>query len=85
MYNNVCAVAASCSGYIDSMCKAMNEGVPITHYLVWSYCDNFEWNNGYSVRCFANKHTMSQVCQLCTPCNACQAKCLKRVTTMFST
>jgi beta-glucosidase len=37
-------------GYLDSLCRAISEGVPVTMYLAWSLLDNFEWNEGYRVR-----------------------------------
>eukprot|EP00877_Chromochloris_zofingiensis_P008884 jgi/Chrzof1/4249/Cz14g04230.t1 len=39
------------NGYIDSVCKAVSEGVKLTRYFAWSLMDNFEWNDGYSVGC----------------------------------
>lgn len=30
--------------------KAVNEGVNLAGYFVWSFLDNFEWNSGYSKR-----------------------------------
>ncbi|KAL0311824.1 UNVERIFIED_CONTAM: Raucaffricine-O-beta-D-glucosidase [Sesamum radiatum] len=30
--------------------KAMNEQVHVRGYFAWSWCDNFEWTEGYSVR-----------------------------------
>ncbi|XP_058074187.1 beta-glucosidase 24-like [Magnolia sinica] len=30
--------------------QAMSEGADIRGYLLWSYIDNFEWDNGYSFR-----------------------------------
>ena len=30
--------------------KALQEGIPVRGYFHWSLVDNFEWNNGWSVR-----------------------------------
>jgi beta-galactosidase len=34
-------------GYIHAMWEAMNQGVDIRGYFVWSLLDNFEWASGY--------------------------------------
>jgi beta-glucosidase len=34
-------------GYIRAMMEAMNQGVEIRGYFVWSLLDNFEWATGY--------------------------------------
>lgn len=34
-------------GYIRAMWEAMNQGVDIRGYFVWSFLDNFEWASGY--------------------------------------
>jgi beta-glucosidase len=34
-------------GYIGAMREAMNQGVDIRGYFVWSFLDNFEWASGY--------------------------------------
>ncbi|MDZ4727568.1 MAG: GH1 family beta-glucosidase [Leptospira sp.] len=33
--------------YLLSMSKAMEEGVDVRGYFVWSFLDNFEWQEGY--------------------------------------
>lgn len=30
--------------------KAINDGVRVVGYNVWSFLDNFEWNSGYTKR-----------------------------------
>jgi beta-glucosidase len=37
-------------GYIDGVGRAVEAGVPIAGYFVWSLLDNFEWARGYSRR-----------------------------------
>ena len=34
-------------GYIRAMWEAMNQGVDIRGYFLWSFLDNFEWASGY--------------------------------------
>lgn len=36
--------------YIDSVGRAIEAGVPVRGYFVWSLLDNFEWAEGYSKR-----------------------------------
>lgn len=36
--------------HIEAVANAMNQGVPVTGYMVWSLMDNFEWASGYSKR-----------------------------------
>jgi len=36
--------------YTDAMEVAIDEGVPVKGYFVWSILDNFEWADGYSKR-----------------------------------
>jgi len=36
--------------YVRSVGRAIDEGVPVRGYFVWSMLDNFEWAEGYSKR-----------------------------------
>jgi len=36
--------------HVDAVARALDEGVPIAGYFVWSLLDNFEWSQGYSQR-----------------------------------
>lgn len=36
--------------YISNLQKAADEGASIIGYFHWSYCDNFEWTDGYTKR-----------------------------------
>jgi beta-glucosidase len=36
--------------YIAACSRAIEEGVPLAGYFVWSFLDNFEWGYGYSRR-----------------------------------
>src|SRR5262249_10358626 len=36
--------------YISSIARALENGVPVRGYFVWSLLDNFEWARGYSQR-----------------------------------
>lgn len=37
-------------GYLTAVHRAVDEGVPVAGYFVWSFLDNFEWSLGYSQR-----------------------------------
>jgi beta-glucosidase len=37
-------------GYIRAVGRAVQAGVPVSGYFVWSFLDNFEWAHGYSKR-----------------------------------
>jgi beta-glucosidase len=36
--------------HIGAVARAVEEGVPVTGYYVWSLLDNFEWQHGYAKR-----------------------------------
>jgi beta-glucosidase len=36
--------------HVEAMKRALDEGVPLAGYFVWSLLDNFEWSRGYSQR-----------------------------------
>jgi beta-glucosidase len=36
--------------HIDAVATAMEQGVPMAGYMVWSLMDNFEWSSGYGKR-----------------------------------
>ena len=36
--------------HFDAASRALQRGVPLTGYFVWSLLDNFEWARGYSKR-----------------------------------
>lgn len=37
-------------GHFDAAARAIEDGVPLKGYFVWSFMDNFEWGYGYSKR-----------------------------------
>jgi beta-glucosidase len=37
-------------GHLDAVGRALEAGVPVTGYYVWSLLDNFEWQHGYAKR-----------------------------------
>ncbi|WDE95386.1 GH1 family beta-glucosidase [Lentisphaera profundi] len=36
--------------YLQSLERAVSEGIPVTGYMHWSLMDNFEWGEGYTQR-----------------------------------
>ena len=38
------------SGHLDACWRAVQDGVDLRGYFVWSLMDNFEWQEGYSQR-----------------------------------
>ena len=36
--------------YLLEMKKAVDEGIEVDGYFAWSFCDNFEWGEGYNER-----------------------------------
>lgn len=38
------------SEHLAAVARAVDEGVPVRGYFVWSLLDNFEWSHGYSKR-----------------------------------
>jgi beta-glucosidase len=36
--------------HVDALAVALERGVPLTGYFVWSLLDNFEWTRGYAQR-----------------------------------
>jgi len=38
------------SGHLESIHRAMEQGVPVLGYLYWSLLDNFEWDKGFGPR-----------------------------------
>jgi len=38
------------AAYLAQVRRAMDEGVKVRGYFLWSYMDNFEWNEGFTKR-----------------------------------
>lgn len=36
--------------YLGEMRRAMQDGVPVKGYFLWSFMDNYEWEDGYDMR-----------------------------------
>ena len=43
-------------GYLKEVLRAIQDGVPIEGYFLWSFLDNYEWEDGYTRR-FGIVHT----------------------------
>jgi beta-glucosidase len=37
-------------GYLGELHRAIGDGVPAEGYFVWSFMDNYEWEDGYTRR-----------------------------------
>jgi beta-glucosidase len=37
-------------GHLAALARALDHGVPVDGYFVWSLLDNFEWAQGYAQR-----------------------------------
>jgi beta-glucosidase len=37
-------------GYLNELHRAVRDGVPVRGYFLWSFMDNFEWQDGYNRR-----------------------------------
>jgi beta-glucosidase len=42
--------SAYIENHLDAIARALDAGVPVAGYFVWSLLDNFEWHQGYSQR-----------------------------------
>jgi beta-glucosidase len=42
--------AAYLDGHLDAVARAIDDGVRVDGYFVWSLLDNFEWARGYTPR-----------------------------------
>jgi beta-glucosidase len=42
--------SAYLASHLEAVARAVEEGVPVAGYFVWSLLDNFEWHHGYSQR-----------------------------------
>lgn len=53
--------------YLKELHRAIEDGVNVTGYFLWSFLDNFEWNDGYSIRfgiCHTNYQTLERTPKL---------------------
>jgi len=51
-------------GYVDAAARAIEAGVPLHGYFVWSLMDNFEWAHGFSKRfglIYVDYHTQERI------------------------
>jgi beta-glucosidase len=51
-------------GHFEAAARAMDLGVPLSAYFVWSFLDNFEWGHGYTKRfglCYVDYDTQRRI------------------------
>jgi beta-glucosidase len=51
-------------GHLEAASRAMDRGVPLSGYFVWSFLDNFEWGHGYTKRfglCYVDYETQERI------------------------
>lgn len=53
--------------YLLELRRAVGDGVPVDGYFAWSFMDNFEWADGYSIRfglCYTDYETQTRTPKL---------------------
>jgi beta-galactosidase len=51
------------NGYITNIHKAIQDGINIRGYFVWTLMDNFEWSSGYQMQfglCYIDRNTLER-------------------------